>query len=118
MAESKIEPQCVRFRTSDGELYDIDWRDVDRAFERVPDHSYRHVFHILINNRLALGTQIKNLCGRQPLTCRLGFWLWPGIATDQHESQEENSGFHALALSSFRFCLTHSTCARFSGPPS
>ena len=38
MAESKIEPLCpVRFRTSNGELYDIDWRDVDRAFERDPD---------------------------------------------------------------------------------
>jgi len=37
MAESKIEPLWpVRYRTSDGELYDIDWRDVDRAFERDP----------------------------------------------------------------------------------
>jgi hypothetical protein len=38
MAESKIEPLCpVRFRTSDGELYDIDWRDIERAFERDPE---------------------------------------------------------------------------------
>ena len=38
MAESQIEPLCpVRFRTSDGELYDIDWRDVEKAFERDPE---------------------------------------------------------------------------------
>jgi len=38
MAESKTEPLCpVRFRTSDGELYDIDWRDIERALERDPE---------------------------------------------------------------------------------
>lgn len=26
----------VRFMTSDGELYDIDWRDVEKALERDP----------------------------------------------------------------------------------
>ena len=37
MAESKIEPLCpVRFRTSEGELYDVDYRDIEKAFERDP----------------------------------------------------------------------------------
>jgi len=27
----------VRFLTSDGELYDIDWRDIEEAFERDPE---------------------------------------------------------------------------------
>jgi len=27
----------VRFMTSDGELYDIDWRDIEGAFERDPE---------------------------------------------------------------------------------
>ncbi len=31
-------PQCpVRFLTSDGELYDIDWRDIEEAFKRDPE---------------------------------------------------------------------------------
>jgi len=37
MAESKIEPLCpVRYRTSDGELFDVDYRDIEKAFERDP----------------------------------------------------------------------------------
>jgi hypothetical protein len=27
----------VRFRTSDGQLHDIDWRDIEEAFERDPE---------------------------------------------------------------------------------
>ena len=27
----------VRFRTSDGGCYDVDWRDIERAFERDPE---------------------------------------------------------------------------------
>jgi len=38
MAESKIEPLCpVRFRTSEGELFDVDYRDIEKAFERDPE---------------------------------------------------------------------------------
>jgi len=38
MAESKTEPLCpVRFRTSDGQLYDVDYRDIEKAFERDPE---------------------------------------------------------------------------------
>jgi len=38
MAESKTEPLCpVRFRTSDGELFDVDFRDIEQAFERDPE---------------------------------------------------------------------------------
>ena len=38
MAESKIEPLCpVRFKTSDGELYEIDWRDIEEVFKRDPE---------------------------------------------------------------------------------
>jgi len=33
-----LSPQYpVRFMTSDGELYDIDWRDIEKAFERDPE---------------------------------------------------------------------------------
>jgi hypothetical protein len=33
-----IEPQHpVRFLTSDGVLYDIDWRDIEEVFERDPE---------------------------------------------------------------------------------
>ncbi len=35
--ELLIPQHPVRFQTSDGQLYEIDWRDVDRAFERDPD---------------------------------------------------------------------------------
>jgi len=32
------EPQCpVRFMTSDGQLYDVDYRDIEKAFERDPE---------------------------------------------------------------------------------
>lgn len=32
------EPLCpVRFMTSDDQLFDIDWRDIEKAFERDPD---------------------------------------------------------------------------------
>jgi hypothetical protein len=27
----------VRFRTSDGQLYDVDYRDIEKAFERDPE---------------------------------------------------------------------------------
>jgi len=38
MAESKIEPLCpVRFQTSDGQLYDVDFRDIETVFERDPE---------------------------------------------------------------------------------
>jgi len=38
MAESKIEPLCpVRFMTSDAQLYEIDWRDIDEAMQRDPE---------------------------------------------------------------------------------
>ncbi len=38
MAESKIGPLCpVRFRTSDGQLYDVDFRDIEKVFERDPE---------------------------------------------------------------------------------
>jgi len=31
-------PQCpVRFMTSDGQLYDVDYRDIEKAFERDPE---------------------------------------------------------------------------------
>ena len=36
--ESQIEPLCpVRFMTSDGQLYDIDYRDIEEVFRRDPD---------------------------------------------------------------------------------
>ncbi len=32
------EPQCpVRFMTSDGQLYDVDYRDIEKVFERDPE---------------------------------------------------------------------------------
>ena len=32
------DPLCpVRFRTSDGQLYAVDWRDIELAFERDPE---------------------------------------------------------------------------------
>ncbi len=32
------EPQCpVRFMTSDDQLYEIDWRDIEKALERDPE---------------------------------------------------------------------------------
>jgi len=35
--ESQIEPLCpVRFMTSDGQLYDVDW-DIEKAFEGDPE---------------------------------------------------------------------------------
>ena len=38
MAESKIEPLCpVRFRSSDGELYAVDRRDIEEVFRRDPE---------------------------------------------------------------------------------
>ena len=38
MAESKIEPLCpVGFMTSDGQLYDVDYRDIEKALERDPE---------------------------------------------------------------------------------
>src|SRR5439155_5916204 len=37
MMASQIEPLCpVRFKTSDG-LYEIDWRDIEKVFERDPE---------------------------------------------------------------------------------
>jgi len=36
--ESQIEPLCpVRFMTSDGQLYDIDYRDIEEVFKRDPE---------------------------------------------------------------------------------
>lgn len=32
------EPQCpVRFMTSDGGLYEVDWRDIEEVFNRDPE---------------------------------------------------------------------------------
>ncbi len=38
MAESKTEPLCpVRSRTSDGQLYEVDYRDIEKVFDRDPE---------------------------------------------------------------------------------